>query len=53
MNKRKMIGAHSALALLALAVSQVHAADPTVQQGREDRAEKAALKKPRRRPWRR
>ncbi len=35
MNKRKMIGAHSALALLALAVSQVHAADPTVQQGRE------------------
>ncbi len=42
MNKRKMIGAHSALALLALAVSQVHAADPTVQQGREDRAEKAA-----------
>ncbi|GBH10391.1 Periplasmic beta-glucosidase and related glycosidases [Pseudomonas syringae pv. actinidiae] len=44
MNKRKMIGAHSALALLALAVSQVHAADPTVQQGREDRAEKAAQK---------
>ncbi|KPC33781.1 Beta-glucosidase [Pseudomonas syringae pv. cilantro] len=44
MNKRKMMGAHSALALLALAVSQVHAADATVQQGREDRAEKAAQK---------
>ncbi len=44
MNKRKMMGAHSALALLALAVSQVHAADASTLQAREARAEKAAQK---------
>ncbi len=44
MNKRKMIGAQSALALLALAVSQVHATDAAQQEAREARAEKAAQK---------
>ena len=44
MNKRKMIGAKSALALLALAVSQVHAADASQLEAREARAEKAAQK---------
>lgn len=44
MRNRKMIGAHSALALLALAVSQVHAADATTQAAREARADKAADK---------
>jgi beta-glucosidase len=44
MKKRKMIGAQSALALLALAVSQVHAADPSTLEAREARAEKAAQK---------
>lgn len=45
MNKRKMIGAKSALALLALAVSQVHAAtSPALDEGKVSRAEKAAEK---------
>jgi len=45
MNKRKMIGAQSAFALLALAVSQVHAAtSPALDEGRVSRAEKAADK---------
>jgi beta-glucosidase len=47
MNKRKMIGVQSAFALLALAVSQAHAAtavDATQQAAREARAEKAAEK---------
>ncbi|MDE1169277.1 MAG: glycoside hydrolase family 3 C-terminal domain-containing protein [Pseudomonas sp.] len=44
MNTRKNLGAHSALALLALAVSQVHAADATQQEAREQRADKAAEK---------
>ena len=45
MNKRKMIGAKSALALLALAVSQVHAAtSPSLDEGKVSRAEKAAEK---------
>ncbi|WP_287812053.1 glycoside hydrolase family 3 C-terminal domain-containing protein [Pseudomonas sp.] len=42
MNKRRTLGAQSALALLALAISQVHAADPAQQQAREARADKAA-----------
>ncbi|MGC1330504.1 glycoside hydrolase family 3 C-terminal domain-containing protein [Pseudomonas sp.] len=42
MNKRKHLGAQSALALLALAISQVHAADPAQQQALEARADKAA-----------
>ncbi|WP_047573321.1 beta-glucosidase [Pseudomonas syringae] len=45
MNKRKMIGAQSALALLALAVSQVYAAtSPALNEGMVTRAEKAADK---------
>lgn len=45
MSKRKMIGAKSALALLALAVSQVHAAtSPALDEGKVSRAEKAAEK---------
>ncbi|MCQ3029805.1 glycoside hydrolase family 3 C-terminal domain-containing protein [Pseudomonas syringae] len=49
MNKRKMIGAKYALALLALAVSQVHAAtsaatSPSLDEGKVSRAEKAAEK---------
>ncbi len=45
MNKRKIIGAKSALALLALAVSQVHAAtSPALDEGMVSRAEKAADK---------
>jgi beta-glucosidase len=44
MSKRKMIGAQSALALLALAVSQVHATDATQQAAREARADQAADK---------
>jgi beta-glucosidase len=44
MRNKKMIGAHSALALLALAVSQVYAADASTLAAREVRADKAAEK---------
>lgn len=45
MNPQKMIGAKSALALLALAVSQVYAAtSPALDEGMVSRAEKAAEK---------
>lgn len=45
MNKRKMIGAQSAFALLALAVSHAHAAtSPALDEGMVSRAEKAADK---------
>ena len=45
MNPQKMIGAKSALALLALAVSQVYAAtSPSLDEGMVSRAEKAAEK---------
>ncbi len=44
MNKRTQLGAQSALALLALAVAQVHAADTSTQQAREQRADQAAAK---------
>ncbi len=45
MSKRKMIGAQSALALLALAVSHAHAAtSPALDEGMVSRAEKAANK---------
>ena len=45
MNQRKMIGAKSALALLALAVSQVYAStSPALDEGMVNRAEKAADK---------
>jgi beta-glucosidase len=45
MNKRKMISASSAFALLALAVSQAYAAtSPALDEGKVSRAEKAAEK---------
>jgi len=45
MSKRKMIGAKSAMALLALAVSQVYAStSPALDEGMVNRAEKAADK---------
>ena len=42
MKKRRTLGAQSALALLALAISQVHAAEPAQQDAREAAADKAA-----------
>lgn len=52
MRNRKTFGAHSALALLSLAIGHANAADTTSQEqlaAKELRADKAAERK----PWRR